>query len=259
MNQLWCDGHQGPVKDVPWDPTGRLLATSLEGVEVRISRTADWQSEGTISSPSLDVVDQMALMCLSWSPDGSHIAALHTAKEDFQTVRLINQNWWQIGSDFVGHENQLTCVEMMSPAVGGKDRCFSVWKTSGRHALDVEQGRKYGAGEVLALQRQQEELRPKMGDMPVDASGVKTTATIKWSTQTEWPNLLGTIDCAVEERLPTLAKTSETSKIAYVHSPSKSAAVIAPVQKPLEVPTAEMRGNMLLNSTRSVMLSVANN
>lgn len=50
-------------------------------------------------------------MRLSWSPDGSYIAAPHAVNGNFPVVQLLNRNRWQAtGSDLVGHEKHLTCA-----------------------------------------------------------------------------------------------------------------------------------------------------
>ncbi|CDS35985.1 protein hira [Echinococcus multilocularis] len=146
-------GHRGPVKGVAWDPAGRYLATQADDIGVRVWRTADWQPESKVSSPFTNAADQAEVTRLSWSPDGSVIAAPHAVNNNFPTAQLITRNRWQTGLDLVGHEKHVTCARynpnllkkaggsespgMVCLALGGKDRCISVWTTLTNRALVV--------------------------------------------------------------------------------------------------------------------------
>ncbi|EUB56732.1 hypothetical protein EGR_08460 [Echinococcus granulosus] len=146
-------GHRGPVKGVAWDPAGRYLATQADDIGVRVWRTADWQPESKVSTPFTNAADQAEVTRLSWSPDGSVIAAPHAVNNNFPTAQLITRNRWQAGLDLVGHEKHVTCARynpnllkkaggnespgMVCLALGGKDRCISVWTTLTNRALVV--------------------------------------------------------------------------------------------------------------------------
>ncbi|KAL5112586.1 Protein HIRA [Taenia crassiceps] len=146
-------GHRGPVKGVAWDPVGRYLATQADDIGVRVWRTADWQPENKVSTPFTNAADQAEVTRLSWSPDGSVIAAPHAVNNNFPTAQLITRNRWQTGLDLVGHEKHVTCARynpnllkksggtdspgMVCLALGGKDRCISVWTTLTNRALVV--------------------------------------------------------------------------------------------------------------------------
>ncbi|VDK34301.1 unnamed protein product [Taenia asiatica] len=103
-------GHRGPVKGVAWDPVGRYLATQADDIGVRVWRTADWQPESKVSTPFTNAADQAEVTRLSWSPDGSVIAAPHAVNNNFPTAQLITRNRWQAGLDLVGHEKHVTCA-----------------------------------------------------------------------------------------------------------------------------------------------------
>ncbi|VDM19131.1 unnamed protein product [Hydatigera taeniaeformis] len=146
-------GHRGPVKGVAWDPAGRYLATQADDIGVRVWRTADWQPESKVSTPFTNATDQAEVTRLSWSPDGSVIAAPHAVNNNFPTAQLITRNRWQTGLDLVGHEKHVTCARynpnllkkvndsespgMVCLALGGKDRCISVWTTLTNRAFVV--------------------------------------------------------------------------------------------------------------------------
>ncbi|VDN97158.1 unnamed protein product [Rodentolepis nana] len=334
--------HKGAVKGVTWDPAGRFLATHSDDLGVRIWRSADWQIEATVSKFFPDHADQTALMRLSWSPDGSCIAAPHAVNGNFPVVQLLNRNRWQAtGSDLVGHEKHLTCarynpnimkktknngfINILCLAIGGKDRCLSVWSTARRRALVVlrdlfthaisdltwsatgqelmvcsldgsvaylcftkdELGeplspeetvqhhrRTYGQSlidnllnssrssesnvtsvfnqktgsvvletpEALALQRQQEELRQRMGNTTSKNSGVKVAEKVQWVSlifTCLWAFKAAFIYSSVVDSpnstLPPVARQS--SKDVAASSSPKTTAASMPTQKSAEPPS----------------------
>uniref|UniRef100_A0A915EVX0 Uncharacterized protein n=1 Tax=Echinococcus canadensis TaxID=519352 RepID=A0A915EVX0_9CEST len=75
--------------------------------------------------------DQAEVTRLSWSPDGSVIAAPHAVNNNFPTAQLITRNRWQTGLDLRYNPNLLKKAGgnespgMVCLALGGKDRSSS--------------------------------------------------------------------------------------------------------------------------------------
>ncbi|KAA0195052.1 Protein HIRA [Fasciolopsis buskii] len=148
-------GHRGFVKGVAWDPIGRYLATQGDDVAVNVWRTSDWQIEANIKKPFAKATGQSQVMRISWSLDGSTIAAPHAINNGFPTAKLIDRTNWMPSLDLVGHRKHVTCARynpnvfrkmsngeshsLVCLALGSKDRSVSVWTTAARRALVVIQ------------------------------------------------------------------------------------------------------------------------
>ncbi|CAL8070438.1 unnamed protein product [Calicophoron daubneyi] len=146
-------GHQGFVKGVAWDPIGRYLASQSDEVAVIVWRTADWQQEAIVKKPFTKAGGQSQVMRISWSLDGSTLAAPHAINNGFPTAKLISRTNWVPGLDLVGHRKHVICARynpnvfrrpdkgetqsMVCLALGSKDRSVSVWTTAGRRARVV--------------------------------------------------------------------------------------------------------------------------
>ncbi|THD28144.1 Protein HIRA [Fasciola hepatica] len=144
-------GHRGFVKGVAWDPIGRYLATQGDDVAVNVWRTSDWQIEANIKKPFAKATGQSQVMRISWSLDGSTIAAPHAINNGFPTAKLIDRTNWMPSLDLVGHRKHVTCARynpnvfrkvtngeshsLVCLALGSKDRSVSVWTTAARRAL----------------------------------------------------------------------------------------------------------------------------
>ncbi|VDP86585.1 unnamed protein product [Echinostoma caproni] len=103
-------GHHGFVKGVAWDPIGRYLATQGDDVAVNVWRTSDWQIEANIKKPFAKATGQSQVMRISWSLDGSTIAAPHAINNGFPTAKLIDRTNWMPSLDLVGHRKHVTCA-----------------------------------------------------------------------------------------------------------------------------------------------------
>ncbi|KAG5452202.1 Protein hira [Clonorchis sinensis] len=146
-------GNQGFIKGVAWDPIGRYLVSQGDEISVKVWRTADWGEEAVIRKPFVKAVGQSQVMRISWSLDGSTIAAPHAINNGFPTTKLIDRNNWVPAFDLVGHRKHVICAryspnlfrksgksetqDLVCLALGSKDRSVSVWTTADRRALVV--------------------------------------------------------------------------------------------------------------------------
>ncbi|KAF5402274.1 putative WD-repeat protein [Paragonimus heterotremus] len=145
--------NQGFVKGVAWDPVGRYLASQGDEISVKVWRTADWKEEAVIRKPFVKAVGQSQVMRMSWSLDGSTLAAPHAINNGFPTAKLIDRTNWVPAFDLVGHRKHVICArycpnlfrkaekggtqDLVCLALGSKDRSVSVWTTADRRALVV--------------------------------------------------------------------------------------------------------------------------
>ncbi|KAL3320424.1 hypothetical protein Ciccas_000905 [Cichlidogyrus casuarinus] len=147
------DKHTDFVKGVAWDPVGRFLASQSDDKTLRVWRVSDWTEEAKISQPFKNSKDQDQFMRLSWSPDGSCLAATHSLNNFFPTIKLIERKTFQPSLDLVGHKKHVLCTRynpcIMSKnvnghksdalflATGSKDRSLSIWNNLMRRPFVV--------------------------------------------------------------------------------------------------------------------------
>ncbi|KGG52933.1 hypothetical protein DI09_122p10 [Mitosporidium daphniae] len=158
--------HEGIIKGLAWDPTGRLLAAHGSGVI--LWRSSDWTIETKITCESFSKApDNVYYQRLSWSPDGSTIATANGVLTAAKTpsilpvsvfITKVNENsWihknsstlsWKPSMALKGFVEPVEVVQFCpvmfkSPnvsfseskvlsycAVGSQDHSISVWRTS---------------------------------------------------------------------------------------------------------------------------------
>ncbi|KAJ3200592.1 HIR complex subunit [Entophlyctis luteolus] len=146
------DGHQGFVKGITWDPVGKYLASQSDDKTVRVWRTSDWAVEHEISEPFKHASSATFFQRLSWSPDGSCIAAANGENSNIPVTPIINRDNWSSEVSLVGHQAPIEVAVSKIPepqddsgstlnsgrrkvttsvcAIGGQDRGVSVWWTA---------------------------------------------------------------------------------------------------------------------------------
>ncbi|ORX92019.1 WD40 repeat-like protein [Basidiobolus meristosporus CBS 931.73] len=159
------DQHHGFVKGVTWDPVGKYLATQSDDKTVKIWRTSDWSLEKSISDPFTQSAGTTFFRRLSWSPEGSHIAAANAINGSVPVAAVISRDTWKSDVSLVGHDAAVEVVKF-NPimfhhkdvnttvssakreefqdltavcAVGSQDRGISVWINRNARPLAVAQ------------------------------------------------------------------------------------------------------------------------
>ncbi|KAA3673072.1 protein HIRA/HIR1, partial [Paragonimus westermani] len=128
--------NQGFVKGVAWDPVGRYLASQGDEISVKVWRTADWKEEAVIRKPFVKAVGQSQVMRMSWSLDGSTLAAPHAINNGFPTAKLIDRTNWVPAFDLVGHRKHVICARYC-PNLFRKAEKGGTQTTADRRALVV--------------------------------------------------------------------------------------------------------------------------
>ncbi|KAI8384389.1 WD40-repeat-containing domain protein [Radiomyces spectabilis] len=147
------DQHGGFVKGVTWDPVGKYLASQSDDKMVKIWRTSDWELEKDIKGPFINAPGTTLYRRLSWSPNGSHIAAANAVNGIQCVAAVISRDDWAADISFVGHQLpiEVTCFNpklfrtssgksdtdnasdddtwASICALGGQDRSISIWLT----------------------------------------------------------------------------------------------------------------------------------
>lgn len=101
------DQHGGFVKGVCWDPIGEYLATQSDDKTVKIWDTSSWTLVETVSEPFKHSPGNTFFRRLSWSPDGSFIAASNAMNGPVFVAAIIERDQWHSDFSFVGHENTI--------------------------------------------------------------------------------------------------------------------------------------------------------
>ncbi|ORX56925.1 WD40 repeat-like protein [Hesseltinella vesiculosa] len=97
------DQHTGFVKGITWDPVSKYLASQSDDKKVKIWRTSDWQEEAEIEGPFYNAPGTTFFSRLSWSPEGSHIAAANAVNGSQCVAAIINRDHWESDVSLVGH------------------------------------------------------------------------------------------------------------------------------------------------------------
>ncbi|KAK9693300.1 HIR complex subunit, variant 2 [Basidiobolus ranarum] len=113
--------HHGFVKGVTWDPVGKYLATQSDDKTVKIWRTSDWSLEKSISDPFMQSAGSTFFRRLSWSPDGSHIAAANAVNGSVPVAAIISRDSWKSDVSLVGHDAAVEVVKFNPILVHHKD------------------------------------------------------------------------------------------------------------------------------------------
>ncbi|KAI8059330.1 WD40-repeat-containing domain protein [Gongronella butleri] len=95
--------HTGFVKGITWDPVSKYLASQSDDKRVKIWRTSDWQEEAQIEEPFHNAPGVTFFRRLSWSPEGSHIAAANAVNGNQCVAAIINRDNWDSDISLVGH------------------------------------------------------------------------------------------------------------------------------------------------------------
>ncbi|ORZ04888.1 WD40-repeat-containing domain protein [Absidia repens] len=95
--------HSGFVKGITWDPVGKYLASQSDDKKVKIWRTSDWQEEAEVDDPFYNAPGTTFFRRLSWSPEGSHIAAANAVNGNQCVAAMINRDHWDADISLVGH------------------------------------------------------------------------------------------------------------------------------------------------------------
>ncbi|KJE89259.1 hypothetical protein CAOG_000769 [Capsaspora owczarzaki ATCC 30864] len=152
--------HTGPVKGIAWDPVGEFFASQSGDNTVAVWQTRDWEVVRAIQKPFEQAKDTLFFRRLSWSADGSFLAATHAynANKASPVCALIERNSWACTRDLVGHDapvqvarfspfmfvspdvkdpNQRLAEAQNICALGSQDCAVSVWKSPNVRALVV--------------------------------------------------------------------------------------------------------------------------
>ncbi|KAK4535457.1 hypothetical protein CDCA_CDCA05G1482 [Cyanidium caldarium] len=147
-------GHQGMVKGVAWDPTGRFLASQSDDRSVVLWRTDHWgQIERRLVDEFASAVTEANLrswfMRLAWSPSGAELVATNSYQKKCHVAPLYRRSGdFRNPIEFVGHRAPVvsvrwsSCLYSRSPsppyegpnrlyfcvALGSKDRGLTVWR-----------------------------------------------------------------------------------------------------------------------------------
>jgi protein HIRA/HIR1 len=149
------DSHQGFVKGVTWDPVGQFLATQSDDRTVKIWNTEDWSLVQEVKKPFERSPANTFFRRLSWSPDGSFIAASNAMNGPVFVAAIIDRYDWSTDISFVGHENTIQ-VAAFNPriffppgakkvrakascmlALGADDSSISIWRNTRNKPLLV--------------------------------------------------------------------------------------------------------------------------
>ncbi|KAI8093179.1 WD40-repeat-containing domain protein [Halteromyces radiatus] len=98
------DQHSGFVNGITWDPVGKYLASQSDDKKVKIWRTSDWQEEAEIEDPFYNAPGTTFFRRLSWSPEGSHIAASNAVNANQCVAAIISRDNWDSDVSLVGHD-----------------------------------------------------------------------------------------------------------------------------------------------------------
>ncbi|KAG9301750.1 hypothetical protein G9A89_003297 [Geosiphon pyriformis] len=152
--------HHGFVKGVAWDPVGKYLATQSDDKTLKLWKTADWKIEAQIREPFLSSPTTTFFRRLSWSPDGTHLAAANGYQGAVAIAPILVREEWIPDISLVGHSAAIGVVQFnpalfMIPenddaeqnsssigsicAVGSQDNSISVWATKKARPLFVSQ------------------------------------------------------------------------------------------------------------------------
>ncbi|KAK9760908.1 HIR complex subunit, variant 2, partial [Basidiobolus ranarum] len=155
------NNHQGPVKGITWDPAGKYIATQSDDKSVKVWRTSDWSIQKDITKPFANSTSTTIFRRLSWSPEGSHIAAANAMNGATPVAAIISRDNWDSDISLVGHGASVEVVkfnpilfncptnpESPNPekaalasicAIGSQDHSISVWVTRNPRPLAVAQ------------------------------------------------------------------------------------------------------------------------
>ncbi|ORX96152.1 WD40 repeat-like protein, partial [Basidiobolus meristosporus CBS 931.73] len=162
LEKIHClSDHQGPVKGIAWDPAGKYIATQSDDNSVKIWRTTDWTIQKDITKPFANSTCTTLFRRLSWSPEGSHIAAANAMNGTTPVAAVISRDNWDSDISLVGHSASVEVVKFnpilfncptnpdsSSPekttlasicAIGSQDHSISVWVTRNPRPLAVAQ------------------------------------------------------------------------------------------------------------------------
>ncbi|KAI8337443.1 WD40-repeat-containing domain protein [Chlamydoabsidia padenii] len=98
------DQHSGFVKGITWDPVGKYLASQSDDKKVKIWRTSDWKQEAEVKDPFYNAPGTTFFRRLSWSPEGSHIAAANAVNGSQCVSAVISRDNWAASVSLVGHK-----------------------------------------------------------------------------------------------------------------------------------------------------------
>eukprot|EP00158_Paraphelidium_tribonemae_P010008 Partr_v1_DN29031_c0_g1_i1_m58900 putative HIR histone cell cycle regulation defective homolog A (S. cerevisiae) len=151
--------HEGFVKGVCWDPVGKYLVSQADDRCVIFWNTFDWSVAKRVEAGFEKSLGQTFFKRLAWSPDGTHICAVHAVDQSkiLLTASLINRLTYEEEACLVGFRGVVECaafnpnifydlpnsssesISDMSEhycvcALGSQDGTISIWFENSAHA-----------------------------------------------------------------------------------------------------------------------------